>query len=104
LIARLSGWGFFRYWWVALKLAITLVMTIVLMTVLVPRLGTAAATVAAYGTVGAAERLSLAIAPGVAGLFLIVNVALAVYKPRWRLRQGARQLAATSLSEPAGAH
>jgi hypothetical protein len=73
--------GLFRYWWVTLKLAITLVLTVVAVTVLVPRLGSAAATAAAHGSFDAAQRVPLALAPALATLFLVLNVGLAVYKP-----------------------
>src|SRR5262245_39091735 len=59
VLARLSGWGLFRYWWVTLKLGITLILTLVILTVLVPRLGTAAEIAAAGATFGVAQRLPL---------------------------------------------
>jgi hypothetical protein len=102
ILARLSGWGLFRYWWVTLKLAITLVLTVVVLTVLVPRLGSAAAAAtdqtAASFTV--TERLPLALAPALATLFLILNVALAVYKPGWRVRRSRQPTGATSIPNP----
>ena len=103
VLARLSGWGLFRYWWVTLKLAITLTLTLVVLTVLVPRLGTAAAIAAAGSPFDAAQRLPLALAPALATVFLILNVALAVYKPDWRVRRGEHQLAATPIPEPTAA-
>lgn len=99
LLAQLTGWGLFRYWWVTLKLAITLVLTLLVLTVLVPRLGAAAAD-PSFTT---AERLPLAVAPALATVFLIVNVALAVYKPGWRVRRGRPQVAATAVADVRGA-
>jgi hypothetical protein len=102
-LARLSGWGLFRYWWVTLKLAITLVLTVVVLTVLVPRLGAAAAMAAAHGSFDVAERVPLALAPALATLFLVVNVALAVYRPGWRVRRTRQHAAMTPMSKPQGA-
>ena len=102
VLARLSGWGLFRYWWVTLKLAITLVLTVVVLTVLVPRLGNAAAAARDPAAVSltVTERLPLALAPALATIFLVLNVALAVYKPGWRVRRSRQHMAATSISEP----
>lgn len=104
VLARLSRWGLFRYWWVTLKLAITLVLTLVVFTVLVPRLGSAAAVASAHGAFDTAQRAPLVLAPALATLFLVLNVALAVYKPQWRLRRGQHQVAAMSIPRPTGAH
>jgi hypothetical protein len=86
-LARLSGWGLLRYWWTAIKLAITLALTAVVVLVLVPRLGAAAA---APGGAAAPERLPLVLAPAIASSLLVLNVLLAIYKPRWRLRNSRR--------------
>jgi hypothetical protein len=104
VLARLSGWGLFRYWWVTVKLGVTLLLTIVVFTVLVPRLGSAAAAASAHASFDAGQRVPLALAPALATLFLVLNVALAVYKPHWRVRRGHQQVAATSLPNPTGAH
>lgn len=103
VLARLNGWGLFRYWWVTLKLAITLILTLVVLTVLVPRLGTAADIAAAHATFDVAQRVPLAVAPALATVFLILNVSLAVYKPGWRVRRGQHQISVTSIREPTGA-
>jgi len=104
VLARLNGWGLLRYWWVTLKLAITLILTLVVLTVLVPRLGTAAAIATAHASFDIAQRVPLALAPALATVFLVLNVALAVYKPRWRVRLGHHQITATSIPQPTGAH
>jgi Predicted integral membrane protein (DUF2269) len=109
LLGRLTGWGLFRYWWVTLKLAITLVLTLVVLLVLVPRLNAAAAaaTGPAAGSFRLAERVPLAVAPAAASSLLAVNVALAIYKPGRRLRRGAGldsgRTWSESLSQPGGA-
>jgi hypothetical protein len=51
---------------------------------------------------GAGQRTSQT-PPAVAALFLILNVALAVYKPGWRVRRGGQQ-SSSSRSEPARAY
>ena len=104
VLARWSGWGLFCYWWVTLKLAITLILTLVILTVLVPRLGSAAAIAAAHASFDVSRRVPLAFAPGLATFFLVLNVALAVYKPGWRVRRGQHPIAATSIPEPTGAY
>jgi hypothetical protein len=85
VLARVGGWGLFRYWWVTIKLAVTLVLTLVILTVLVPKLGIAANAATASSAFGFDQRIPLAAAPAAATLFLVLNVALAVYKPGWRL-------------------
>lgn len=92
LLAILTPWGVFRYWWVVIKLAITAALTAAVLLVLVPRLGATASAVTEVTPhlVSNAERMILMIAPAVASSLLIVNVALAVFKPSWRLRRRAR--------------
>ena len=93
-LALLTRWGLFLYWWTAIKFAITAALTGVVVLVLVPRLAAAAdaATALAPHTFTAAERIPLVVAPAVASLLLVVNVALAIYKPRWRLRHRATEV------------
>jgi hypothetical protein len=61
--------------------------------VLVPRLGAAADATGsdAPRAVTLVERLPLAVAPVVASTLLIANVALAIYKPRWKLRESTSE-------------
>jgi hypothetical protein len=91
LLAATTRWGITKYWWVVIKLAITVALTPVVIFVLVPRLH--AAAVATTGetprSFSQTERLQLALAPGLASTLLALNVALAVYKPRARLRATA---------------
>lgn len=88
-LAIRSGWGLARYWWVAIKLATTVLFTGIVWLLLVPRLAAAAGAATAAETFTNAERLPLSIVPAVAIAVLIVLVSLAVYKPRWRLRAGS---------------
>jgi len=88
LLGLLTGWGLLRYWWVTIKLVLTAILTGVILFVLVPRLGVAAdaATALAPSPFTAAERLPLLVAPAAGVTLLILMVALAIYKPPWRLR------------------
>lgn len=87
LLGVLTPWGLVKYWWVAIKLAITAVLTGAVLFVLVPRLGAAATVVSgpAPHLLTGGERLPLVIAPAVASTLLVLNVVLAIFKPGWRL-------------------
>jgi hypothetical protein len=102
LLGVLTPWGLFRYWWVTIKLAITTVLTGVVLFVLVPRLGAAAEAVSgpAPSLRATAERLPLAIAPALASTLLLLMVALAIFKPGWRLRSRAKAEAAPPRTQP----
>jgi hypothetical protein len=97
-LGLLTPWGLFRYWWVTIKLTIVAVLTGAVLFVLVPRLGAAAEAAAGPGadpfTVG--ERLPLVIAPAVASTLLLLALALAVFKPSWRLRRHDNERSARS--------
>ena len=83
--ALLLRWGLVRYWWVAIKLAITAVLTAVVFLVLEPSL---AATAAAESLTDA-QRTRVALFPAVAIALLVVNVVLGLFKPPWRLQAGS---------------
>lgn len=87
-----SQWGLVQYWWVTIKLATTAALIGVILFVLLPRLATSADAAMAGQPFGPAERLPLAIAPGVGLTLLLLNVVLAVYKPRWRIQSGERRV------------
>src|SRR5688500_1317068 len=89
LLAFFTQWGVFRYWWVTIKLGITASLTVLVLFVLVPRLATAARIVGFGADISEAERLQLVITPAVGCTLLIATVALAVFKPAWRLRRPA---------------
>ncbi len=93
LLGLLTQWGVFRYWWVMIKLAITIVLTGIVLFVLVPRLGTVAASVtaSASGPLPEGSRVPLVIAPVIASSLLVLNVVLAVFKPGRRLRARATE-------------
>jgi hypothetical protein len=85
--ASLTAWGLLRYWWVTIKLAITLTLASLLLLVLVPGLGRVA-DIAVGPTpqlITDAERLRFAIAPAAAATLLALSIALATFKPRWRV-------------------
>lgn len=88
LLGVLTPWGLLKYWWVTIKLTITVVLAGLVFLVLVPRLGATAdaATGSTSQLPTASERRLLAVAPAVTSALLTLNVALAVYKPRRRLR------------------
>jgi hypothetical protein len=81
--ALLFRWGLVRYWWVAIKLAITAALTAVVFLVLEPSL---AATSAAESLTDA-QRTRVALFPAIALGLLVVNVVLGLSAPRWRLRR-----------------
>lgn len=87
LQAVLTHWGLVRYWWVTIKLGITVALASVLLVVLVPALSQVAdiATGPAPHLLTDGQRMRLAIAPAAAAALLALNVALSMYKPRWRL-------------------
>ncbi|HET6316254.1 MAG TPA: hypothetical protein VFG86_07340 [Chloroflexota bacterium] len=91
LLAGTTHWGLLKYWWVVIKLAITVALTPVVIFVLVPRLDAAALATsgASPRSFSQTERLQLALGPGLASTLLALNVALAVYKPRAQLRTSA---------------
>jgi SAM-dependent methyltransferase len=80
-----TPWRLFRYWWVAIKLAITLALTAAVLFVLLPALGTAADAVAAGAKLGTRERVPLFAAPAVASSLLLLAAALGIFKPRWKV-------------------
>jgi len=80
----LTPWGIVRYWWVTIKLALTVAGIVLGTLVLVPTLSRAAA---ASGTQAlSVDRLGLVKDASAASIVLIVTVLLAVYKPFGRLR------------------
>jgi hypothetical protein len=88
-LARLTSWGLFKYWWVTIKLIVTSLLTLLVIYVLVPRLGGAARVVAAGAALTDAERLQLVLTPATGSTLLIGMIALAVFKPSWRLWRAA---------------
>lgn len=97
-LGLLTPWGLFTYWWVTIKLAIVTVLTGAVLFVLVPALGAAADAVTGPTPrlFAAGERLPLLIAPVAASTLLLVALALAIFKPGWRLRSSGTAGASVS--------
>ena len=91
LLGWLSQWGVFKYWWVIIKLTITIGLIGIVLFVVVPRLGMVANLVIAPGSdsLPTSSRVPLAIAPALASSLLLLNVGLAIFKPGRRLRARA---------------
>lgn len=105
LLGWLSQWGVFKYWWVIIKLTITLGLIGVVLFVVVPRLGMVADLVTAPGSdsLPTSLRVPLVIAPALASSLLLLNVGLAIFKPGRRLRARATPEGASFLRTPSGA-
>lgn len=79
-----TRWGLFQYYWVVVKLVITLLSTLVLLihTQPIGLLAAAAARIDPFGTALQRTQLQIVISSGIALLVLIVLTVLSVYKPR----------------------
>jgi hypothetical protein len=89
LLGVLTQWGLVRYWWVAIKLAITVVLNVILFLALVPLLRDTADKAMAGEAFTNADQMPVVVAPLAAVTLLAVNVVLAVFKPRWRIASAA---------------
>lgn len=88
-----TKWGLFRYYWVLLKLLITLLATFVLLVHTQP-IELLAGVAARSGALGAdleGPRLQMVVASGGALVVGLVLTALSVYKPRGMTRYGQRR-------------
>ena len=87
-----TRWGLFRYYWVVIKLLITLVATIILLvhTQLIDVLGAVAAKTTVLGADLQSSQLLMVVASVAALLALLMATALSVYKPQGMTRYGAR--------------
>jgi hypothetical protein len=90
VLARLSVWGVFTYWWVVIKLATTTGLAILVLQVLVPRFAAASAAASSGIPLADADRLQLVVTAATGTTLLIAMVVLAVFKPSWRLRRAER--------------
>jgi hypothetical protein len=98
-----TNWGLFRYYWVLLKLLITIFATIVLLvhTQPIDLLAGVAAEATVLGADLQSQRLLMVTASSAALVVLIVLTVLSVYKPRGVTRYGARkQHEQRALSQP----
>ena len=87
-----TKWGLFRYYWVLLKLLITVLATLVLLVHLQPieRLASVAATTAPGVTLRDAQ-LNMVVASAAALLVLFTLTALSIFKPRGMTPYGQRK-------------
>ncbi|MEO7017809.1 MAG: DUF2269 domain-containing protein [Leifsonia sp.] len=98
-----TSWGLIRYYWVVIKLAITVVATIVLLIHMQPitRIANLASgtswTPAGLQTV----RTELVVESAVALLALLVATALSTYKPQGRTPYGQRRPVRAAMESPA---
>jgi hypothetical protein len=92
LQAVLGPYGLLRYWWVTLKLSITLVLTGLVLFVVVPRLSGAADSALGAASEGLTDvqRVVFVVVFSLAVASIALMAGLAVFKPRWRVRSGAR--------------
>jgi hypothetical protein len=100
LTGLLSGlgtkWGLLRYWWVAVKLGVTVVMNVLVLFLLAPGLREAAR----LGTeLPQRDQVTLVVAPSVACALLLLTTVLSVAKPWNRTARGrvaARRVPSTA--------
>jgi hypothetical protein len=88
-----TGWGLFCYYWVLVKLLISLFATVVLLVHLQP-IQFLAATATSAGILDAdlhQSRLLMVVASSAAFVALLVLTTLSVYKPRGMTSHGARK-------------
>lgn len=88
-----TKWGLFRYYWVLLKLVITLLTTLVLFvhTQPIEDLARVASTTGVFTAALRQLQLQMGIASGAALVVLLVLTALSVYKPRGMTPYGQRK-------------
>lgn len=94
ILALGTQWGLFRHYWILVKFMITIFSTIVLLIHMQPIsiMADAAAKTNLSGINLHGLQVQLVIAPGAALLAFLVNVVLAVYKPKGMTRYGQRKL------------
>ncbi|MDQ6926333.1 MAG: hypothetical protein M3154_08870, partial [Candidatus Eremiobacteraeota bacterium] len=93
-----TAWGLFRYYWVVVKLLITVVATLILLvhTQSISLLAGAARTAALSPAQHHSPQVLMLVASGAALLVLLALTALSIYKPRgmtaygWRKQQEQR--------------
>ncbi len=88
-----TSWGLFRYYWILLKLLITIFATIVLFvhTQPIEHLAGVAAQTTVFSADLQSQQLLMVTASGATLMMLIVLTVLSVYKPRGMTRYGQRK-------------
>jgi hypothetical protein len=115
LAALLSGivsslgteWGLFRYYWIVVKLAITVLSTVIFLVHTQPihLLAAAASTATAFDADLRRMQIQMAVAAGAALVVLLVLTGLSVYKPRgltpygWRKQYRQRAASAPTVGD-----
>jgi hypothetical protein len=89
----ITRWGLLRYYWVLVKLVITILATLILLvhTQPIELLADVAAKTAVLGTALQSQQLLMVVASGAALLVLGVTTALSVYKPQGMTPYGWRK-------------
>jgi len=88
-----TGWGLFRYYWVLVKLLVTIFATIVLLvhTQPIDLLATLTAGTTPFSADLQGRQFTMVVASGAALLILLVLTALSVYKPEGLTPYGQRK-------------
>lgn len=88
-----TKWGLFRYYWVLMKLVITIVATLILLVHMQPieLLARVTATTAVAGASLQSQQLQMVVASSLALVVLLVLTVLSVYKPRGMTPYGVRK-------------
>ena len=88
-----TKWGLFRYYWVLLKLVITIVITLILLvhTQPIELLADVAARTAVISAPLHGRQLQMVVASGATLVVLLVLTVLSVYKPRGMTPHGQRK-------------
>jgi len=88
-----TKWGLFRYYWILVKLVITILATIILLihTQPIELLAISSAKTTVLGASLQSQQLLMVVASSVALVVLLVLTALSVYKPRGMTRYGQRK-------------
>jgi len=92
-----TRWGLFQYYWVLVKLLVTVLSTLILLihTPPISLLAGAATKTVVFSAELQKAQLQMVIASGAALVVLLVITALSVYKPRGLTRYGQRKQATT---------
>jgi uncharacterized membrane protein len=96
-----TGWGLLRYYWVVVKLLLTLFSTLVLVMHLQP-IRLLAAARSSFGADLEQTQSLMVVASSAAVLALLVLTGLSIYKPRGLTPYGARKSGITSARRPPG--
>jgi hypothetical protein len=88
-----TKWGLFRYYWVLMKLVITIVVTLILLVHIQPieLLARVAAKTSVVGASLQSQQLQMVVASSLALVVLLILTVLSVYKPRGMTSYGVRK-------------